>query len=102
MNLEQIVVELVEPLKKLIEYVRPEEPNMVGWLGFAKSGDVILSVEYNPRIGYVVLATNEPELAIKIHVTDNYQIDDDPVTYGDINEIYAMVIKAINDLEGKK
>ena len=101
MNTNELKAGLIEPLKKLINHIRPNEANIVGWLGFAKSGKVILSAEYNPRIGYVVLITNEPELAIKVCVGFDYKIIDDPVTYGDIESVYSMVISSINNLEPK-
>lgn len=100
MNIDQVLVELVTPFKKLVELVKPKQQDT--WFAFKEVGDVQMSVDYHTQAGYTFLVTYKQELGIKVRADKSFINFNTPITVGKPDDILAMVIRAVNHLETKQ
>jgi len=98
-NIEQVLVELPDPLLRLVSLIKPDAASDQRWLKYVEVKDVKLSVEHHGLESYSVIVTCEPILAVKAKIACKTVITDEVITYGDPNEIFQMVTEAVSALE---
>jgi len=101
-NIEQVLVELPDPLLRLVSLIKPDSASDQHWLKYVEVKDVKLSVEHHGLGSYSVLVTCEPILALKAKIACEAVMTDDVITYGDPNEIFQMVTGAVGALENDR
>lgn len=99
MNIEQVLVELPTPLLRLVSLIKPDSASDQRWLKYVEVKDVKLSVEHHGLGSYSVIITCEPILALKANIVHESVMVNDPITYGDPNELFQMVTEAVSMLE---
>lgn len=99
MNIEQVLVELPDPLLRLVSLIKPDSASDQRWLKYVEVKDVKLSVEHHGQDSYSVIITCEPILALKANIVRDTVATNDIVTYGEPNELFQMVTEAVGALE---
>lgn len=102
MNIEQVLIELSEPLLRLVSLIKPDSASDQPWLKYVEVKDVKLSVEYSSNNGYSVIITCEPALAIKATISDKFVMGKEVMSFGDPDDILQMVISAVSILENNR
>ena len=99
MNIEQTVIELLEPLKKLINFTKPNPYSLDGGMKFVQVGNVQMSVDLATNGVYTFVITREPDLGLKVLLDGSFHLLNVPIFVGPPREILKTVINAINKLK---
>lgn len=91
--------ELRDPLKQLVNKVKPDWATEYNWFSFARSEGALLSVERDRHGVFTFLITKEPGLALKVTLDQELVNFGKPVSIGTTEDLLNMIVSAINKLK---